>query len=102
MPATVNDIDFDTSPPTETKTVSEPIEQVLPHARRGGNRYAVPRSALWTARRLKEDKPESAIAILRLWTHEKHARKTTYELLDKLNSMYDDSVIQALQELGQP
>ena len=71
VPTRANDDDILPSTPTETKPVSESPGQDLPHSRRGGTRYAAPRSALWAARRIQEDKPESAIAILRNWTHTK-------------------------------
>ena len=98
----MNDDDISLSTPTETKPVSESSGQDLPHSRRGGTRYAAPRSALWAARRLQEDKPESAIAILRNWTHTKRAQEATYEMLATLNGMDDDQVVQALDELKSP
>jgi hypothetical protein len=99
-----NEYDVDASAtPTESKPVSESLGQDLPHTRRGGNIRAIPQSALWAARRLKEDKlPESAIAVLRCWTHNRRLREVTYELIDTLNAMDDEHVIQALYELAQP
>ena len=102
VPTRVNDDDISLSTPTETKPVSESSGQDLPHSRRGGTRYAAPRSALWAARRLQEDKPESAIAILRNWTHTKRAQEAMYEMLATLNGMDDDQVVQALDELKSP
>ena len=100
----LNKPDVDASaPPTESKPVSESPGQDLPHTRRGGNVRAIPQSALWAARRLKEDKlPESALAVLRCWTHNRRLREVTYELVDTLNDMNDEHVIQALYELAQP
>lgn len=98
-----NIIEFCAPTPTETKPVSESIEEDLPHTRRGGSRYAGLRSPLWAARRLKEDNhPESAIAILRNWTHNRRLREISYETLNTLNGMEDDLVIQALCKLRQP
>lgn len=98
-----NDIDDSSLPsPSDSKTVSETSGQDLPHSRRGGTRYAAPRSALWAARRLQEDKPESAIAILRNWTHNRRYKEATHEMVATLNAMEDDLVIQALCELKLP
>ena len=97
-----NDDDVAEFNPCEPKPVSESIDQDLPHTRRGGSRYAAPRSALWAARRIQEDKPESAIAILRNWTHNLRHREATHEMLATLNGMDDDTVVQALCELRSP
>ena len=64
--------------------------------------HAAPRSALWAARRIQEDKPEMAIAILRNWVHNRRSREATHEMLATLNGMDDDTVVQALSELKQP
>ena len=97
-----NDNITSSSTPTETKPVSETSGQDLPTSRRGGTRYAAPRSALWAARRIQEDRPESAIAILRNWTHTKRYQEATHEMLATLNGMDDDKVVQALCELKLP
>lgn len=82
--------------------MSESTAEDLPHTRRGGNRYATPHSALWAARRIQEDEPESAIAILRNWTHNKRHREATHDMLATLNGMDDNTVIQALCKLRLP
>ena len=94
--------DFAEFTPCEPETVSESTDQDLPHTRRGGSRYAAPRSALWAARRIQEDKPESAIAILRNWTHNLRHREATHEMLATLNDMDVDTVVQVLRELRSP
>ena len=76
--------------------------QDLPLSRRGGSCYAAPRSALWAARRIQEDKPESAIAILRNWTHNRRLQEVTHEMIATLNALDDDKVVQALCELKLP
>ena len=92
----------DVSEPTEQKPVSESDGPDLLHTRRGGKVHAAPRSALWAARRIQEDKPEMAIAILRNWVHNRRSREATHEMLATLNGMDDDKVVQALSELKQP
>jgi hypothetical protein len=58
-----------------------------------------PFSAVWTARRLYQDKPESALAALSIWTHQKRSKEVSHETIAELNALSDENVILALNEL---
>jgi len=58
-----------------------------------------PFSAVWTAQRLCQDKPESALATLSIWTHRKRSKEVLHETIAELNALSDDNVILALNEL---
>jgi hypothetical protein len=61
-----------------------------------------PFSAVWTARRLYQDKPESALAALSIWTHWKRSKEVSHETIAELNALSDDDVILALNKLKEP
>jgi hypothetical protein len=61
-----------------------------------------PFSAVWTARRLHQDKPESALAALSIWTHRKRSKEVSHETIAELNALSDSDVILALNELKEP
>jgi hypothetical protein len=63
---------------------------------------ADPFSTVWTARRLYQDKPESALAALSLWTHKKRSKEVSHETIKELNALSDENVILALEELKGP
>jgi hypothetical protein len=58
-----------------------------------------PFSAVWTARRLYQDKPKSALAALSIWTHKKRSKEVSYKTIAELNALSDENVILALDEL---
>jgi hypothetical protein len=61
-----------------------------------------PFSAVWTAQHLYQDKPESALAALSIWTHRKRSKEVSHETIVELNALSDDNVILALNELKEP
>jgi hypothetical protein len=69
---------------------------------RGPGQPSDPFSAVWTARRLYQDKPESALAALSIWTHRKRLKEVSHETIAELNALSDDNVILALNELKEP
>ena len=63
---------------------------------------ATPFSAVWTAQHLYQDKPESVIATLSIWTHKKHSKEVSHKTIAQLNALSDENVILALDELKEP
>ena len=61
-----------------------------------------PFSAVWTARCLYQDKPESALAALLIWTHQKRSKEVSHETIAELNALSDDNVILTLNKLKEP
>ena len=61
-----------------------------------------PFSAVWTARCLYQDKPESALAASLIWTHRKRSKEVSHETIAELNALLDENVILALNELKEP
>lgn len=64
--------------------------------------YLAPGTARWTLRCLREDKPEGAIAALRIWTHPQRRDEATYEAMNEIVNMEDELACQALLELATP
>ena len=61
-----------------------------------------PGTVEWTARQLLDQKPESAIGLLKLWVHKKRNTEATHETIEQLNKLMDNDVVEALNELKNP
>jgi len=52
---------------------------------------ATPFSAVWTARHLYQDKPESVLAALSIWTHKKCLKEVSHETIAELNTLSNEN-----------
>ena len=60
---------------------------------------ATPFSAVWTAQHLYQDKPKSVLATLSISTHKKCSKEVCHETIAELNTLSNENVILALDEL---
>lgn len=80
------------------QTTKEKIEK----KRRGDDKYAAPGTAMWVARHFPEDKPEAAIAVLRVWANTKKRQEASEEAIATINALPDQEALAVLEELRRP
>lgn len=85
-----------TPTPKPEKTMPKEIK------RRYDNDYLKPQTVEWLARQLQENKPEMAIAQLRIWTHPHRREEASYETIAEINQLMDTLAKEALEEMQKP
>ena len=85
-------------PGLESIYVSPEAAEVRSATRFSGKKVDVG-SVEWTARQLWTSKPEVAIGILDIWANSRRRHEVSVETIAELNSLDDEQVVEALNEL---
>ncbi|EGN91163.1 hypothetical protein SERLA73DRAFT_80992 [Serpula lacrymans var. lacrymans S7.3] len=72
------------------------MKRVDQHLRAVTETYAKPHSPEWLARRIKDQKPERARALLRNWAHKDHYEHITLQAIQMLKNHDEENIIERI------
>ncbi|EGN91363.1 hypothetical protein SERLA73DRAFT_67545, partial [Serpula lacrymans var. lacrymans S7.3] len=78
------------------------MKRVDQHLRAVTETYAKPHSPEWLARRIKDQKPERARALLRNWAHKDHYEHITLQAIQMLKNHDEENIIERIHAYTSP